>query len=73
VIGVTLMNRQVDALSIKPGPAEDGYGAAPPTATPVPPATDYSTLIVVGVVVAAVVLASAFLYLWKRKKAQTKQ
>jgi len=65
--------RQVDALSIKPGPAEDGYGAAPPTSTPMPPATDYSTLIIVGVVVVAVVLVSAFLYLWRRKKAPTEQ
>ena len=70
---IIMSKRQVDALTIKPGPAEDGVGAAPPTSTPVPPNTDYSTLIIVGVVVVAFVLVSIFLYLWRRKKARAKQ
>jgi hypothetical protein len=65
--------RKVDALTIKSGPAEDGAGAAPPTATPVSQvATDYTTLIIVGVIVVAVVLVSAIVYLRRRKKTRVK-
>jgi hypothetical protein len=64
--------RQVDALTLKSGPAEDGLmGTAPPSPTPVP-ATDYTTWIVVGIVVIAVVLVSVVVYLVKRKKTPAK-
>lgn len=64
-----MAKRQVDALTIKAGPAEDGLGAPAPTPTPVP-ATDLSTSIVVAVVVVVVVVVSTVAFLLHRRKAQ---
>ncbi len=61
-----MAKRQVDALTIKSGPAESGFGAVPPTATPVP-ASDVSTTLLVAAVVVVVVVVSAVAYLWRRK------
>lgn len=69
-VGSQMRKRQVDALTIKPGPAEDGLAAGAPT--PPPAATDYTTLIVVAAVVVVVVLVSFFLYMKKRKKPSAK-
>ena len=72
-MGITVSKRQVDALTIKSGPAEDGVKATPPSSTPVTQAaTDYTTLIIVAVIVVAVVLISAILYLRRRKKTHAK-
>ncbi len=67
-----MTKRQVDALTIKAGPVEDGLAGSAPTPTPVP-TTDVTTSIVVAVVVVAVVVISVATYLWRRKKTPTKQ
>lgn len=63
-----MAKRQVDALTIKAGPAEDGLMGPGPTPTPVP-ATDLSTSLVVAVVVVVVVVVSAVVFLLHRRKA----
>ncbi len=69
-----MTKRQVDALTIKAGPAEDGLLAPAPSATPLAQAAnDFTTYIVVGIVIIAVAVVSLFLYMRKRKKSlQTK-
>jgi hypothetical protein len=72
-VGITISKRQVDALTITSGPAEDGVRAPPPSSISVTKAAaDYTTLIIVSVIVVAVVLISAILYLRRRKKTRAK-
>jgi heme/copper-type cytochrome/quinol oxidase subunit 2 len=72
-----MRKRQVDALTIKSGPAEDGLGATAPnpaTATPIAQAgTDFTTWIVAVVVVVVIVVGLVFLYMRSRRKSSQKQ
>ena len=62
-----MTKHQVDALTIKAGPAEDGLGA--PAATPTPiPTSDVSTSLIVAVVVVVVIIVSAVAFLLNRRK-----
>jgi hypothetical protein len=62
-----MAKRQVDALTVKSGPAEDGLMAPAPTPTPLP-TSDISTTLVVAAVVVVVAVISAVAFLWHRKK-----